>query len=299
MKNIAASIRDRLMNQARATGKPFAALLERFVIGRLLWRLSNRDARRFVLKGAQLFALWSSEIHRPTRDLDLLWTDDSSPEQLQAFFTALLAAHPDPEDGLIWGQVNSAAIREEQRYGGARITFRATLAGAVVTGQVDIGFGDAISPAPVEMLWRDLLDFPEARLLTYPPETFIAEKLHAAVDLGMDNSRMKDFFDLHWISWNREFDSAVLSRAIQATFARRQTSLPVETPVALTKIFASDASKVTQWNAFLRKNRLSSISLEEVVDRLHGFLQPVLVSSGHLSQSWDPKRGWVSLLASG
>ena len=295
MKNIAASVRARLMNQSRAGDVPFAALLERFVIGRLLWRLSqSAEGRQFVLKGAQLFSLWTGSPHRPTRDLDLLGSGDSSPESLQAFFIDLLAKPVEPEDGLLWGEVHAAPIREDQRYEGVRITVKVTLAGAVVPAQVDIGFGDVITPAPVELTWRDLLDFPEARLLTYPPETVIAEKLNAAEELGLDNSRMKDFYDLDWLSRNLEFDHALLSLAIRTTFERRGTALPEILPVALTKEFADDPDKLAQWNAFLRKNRLEAASLTEVIQRLNDFLQPVLFSSvGVSGKRWKPTEGWI------
>ena len=295
MKNVAASVRDRLMNQSRASGVSFASLLERFVIGRMLWRVSLSDTgRRFVLKGAQLFSLWAESPHRPTRDLDLLCSGDPSPESLHSFFSELMAKPADPEDGLIWGEVQASLIREDQRYEGVRVTVKVTLAGAIVPAQVDIGFGDAVTPAPVEMTWRDLLDFPEARLLTYPPETVIAEKLNAAEELGMANSRMKDFYDLDWLCQNMEFDHALLSMAIRATFERRGTALPETMPVALTQEFAADTMKLAQWNAFLRKNRLEAGSLAEVIHRLHNFLQPVLFPpAGAVARFWKPDQGWI------
>ncbi len=294
MKNIAASVRDRLLNQSRSSGAPLAALLERFVIGRLLWRISRCDSgRRFVLKGAQLFSLWANAPHRPTRDLDLLGFGDCSPESLKNYFEALLAQPADPPDGLVWGEVQASHIREDQRYGGVRITVKVTLAGAVVPAQVDIGFGDTITPEPVELNWRDLLDFPEARLLTYPPETVIAEKVHAAVELAMANSRMKDFYDLDWLCENLAFDQDVLDSAIRATFLRRGTALPAEVPVALTPLFANDPTKATQWNAFMRKNRIEAGLLPEVVRRLSDFLLPVLFpSSDAVAKVWKPQRGW-------
>lgn len=294
MKNIAASVRDRLMNQSKASGVPLAALLERFVIGRLLWRVSRCDgARRFVLKGAQLFSLWANAPHRPTRDLDLLGFGDCSPESLKTYFDALLAQPADPPDGLVWGEAHASHIREDQRYGGVRITVKVTLAGAIVPAQVDIGFGDAITPDPVELNWRDLLGFPEARLLTYPPETVVAEKLHAAVELGIANTRMKDFYDLDWLCENMVFDHDVLGSAIRATFLRRSTALPAEVPVALTQPFADDPAKAMQWGAFLRKNRIEAPPLPEVVRRLSEFLLPVLLDTNdEATKVWKPQCGW-------
>lgn len=294
MKNVAASVRDRLMNQARASGVAFSALLERFVIGRLLWRLSRDESgRHFVLKGAQLFSLWAKSPHRPTRDLDLLGSGDPSPEALRNFFARLLAVPAEPEDGLIWGEVRAAPIREDQRYGGVRVSVSVSLAGAIVPAKVDVGFGDTITPAPVELIWQDLLEFPEARLLTYPPETVIAEKLHAAEELGLDNSRMKDFYDLDWLCRSMEFSHATLTKAVGATFARRGTALPETMPLALTQEFANDTGKLAQWSAFLRKNRLDTAPLAEVIPRLDAFLKPVLFPPEDFDKHlWQPGNGW-------
>jgi hypothetical protein len=292
MKNVAASVRARLSNLARKTGTPLAALMEQFALGRLLWRLSQSEtAGRFVLKGAQLFALWAGEVHRPTRDVDLLGSGDASPEGLAKFFEELLATPSDPEDGLVWGGVAASKIREDQLYEGVRVTTCAMLAGAVVPVQIDIGFGDAITPAPVEVEWRDLLGFPEARLLAYPPETVIAEKLEAATVLGLANSRMKDFFDLDWLCRHRKFDRAVLAEAVRNTFQRRGTPMPDGLPVALTPQFATDRDKVTQWAAFLRKNSLRADSLEEVVARLSKFLGPVLTGNATPAR-WNSQTAW-------
>ena len=156
-----------------------------------------------------------------------------------------------------------------------------------------IGFGDAITPAPVELTWHDLLNFPEARLLTYPPVTVVAEKINAAEELGMDNSRMKDFYDLDWLCQNMEFDHALLSLAIRTTFKRRGTALPETTPVVLSPEFADNVMKVTQWKAFLRKNRLEAGTLAEVIQCLHDFLQPVLFPSADAqARVWKPGQGW-------
>jgi hypothetical protein len=294
MKNVAASVRARLLTHARSSGRDLPALIERFAMGRLLWRLAQSDmADKFVLKGAQLFSLWAPTLHRPTRDLDLLSFGEPSVEGLRQVFTELLATPAEPEDGLVWGSVDACPIRADQRYQGVRITARVTLAGAVVPVQVDIGFGDAITPAPVSVVWHELLEFPEARLLSYPPETVIAEKLDAAVQLELDNSRMKDFFDLDWLCRHMEFDHGTLRAAIVATFTRRGTTLPEEAPLALTQEFANDAGKITQWKAFLRKNRLEADALPVVITRLNDFLMPVLSRHEAGGLIWRPAEGWV------
>jgi len=169
-------------------------------------------------------------------------------------------------------------IRDDLEYGGVRAQLQATLAGARIPLQVDIGFGDVITPEAVKTEWKGLLNYPVAKLLSYPPETVIAEKLEAAVALGIGNSRMKDFYDLHWLwlSEHMSFDRVVLSEAVRATFERRGTELPEEPPLALTAEFAEDLGKNTQWNAFLKKNNLSAPPFPQLIPQLSDFLMPVI-----------------------
>ena len=297
MKCIAASVRAKLLNHSRASGTPFGTVLEDYATGRFLWRLSeSRFHEQFVLKGSQVFRIWNGNMHRPTRDLDLLKFGDSSPEALAACFAQVCKIETAHDDGLTWGEVDAQPIRKETEYGGVRLTMTPELAGARIHLQIDVGIGDAITPAPTEVAWECLLQFPAARLLAYPPETVVAEKLEAAVSLGINNSRMKDLFDLHWLAGNMGFDLALLSKAVDATFTRRATPFPEGDPFVLTPAFVQDTAKQTQWKAFLRKSKLEPLDLEEVIARLRDFLVPVL-RGGHDQASttlqWQPDAGWV------
>jgi hypothetical protein len=165
--------------------------------------------------------------------------------------------------------------------------------------QVDVGFGDAVTPAPQAIDYPTLLPMPAPRLRVYPREAVIGEKLHAMIDLGLGNSRMKDFFDIWFLSKNFDFDGRGLAQAVRATFDRRDTSVPSALPVALTQAFAEDRGKQTQWTAFLARARLASspISLADVVHALQQFLEPVLATSSDPSRAtaarWSPQRGWI------
>lgn len=300
MKNAGASVRARLLNHARATGESFNSLLEQYATGRFLWRLSRSPYRkRFILKGAQLFRLWSESVHRPTRDLDLLGFGDPSEEGLASVLTEICKGSTAPDDGLLWGQISTAPIREDMDYGGTRALLQATLDGARVPLQIDIGFGDVITPDPVESEWVGLLGFPSARLLAYPPETVIAEKFEAAVTLGIGNSRMKDFFDLHWLRENQCFAHVQLSRAIQATFDRRGTRIPEKAPLALTSEFGKDSTKVIQWNAFLRKRQLQAPEFPELIARVSDFLLPLIQTTQKpVGSHWHPDTGWDDISSS-
>jgi hypothetical protein len=293
-----ASVLARLLNRSRSTGESYNLLLSRFAIERLLYRLSvSPHAGSFVLKGALLFALWYDTPHRPTKDADLLGFGADDADTLRSTFTAICAI--DADDGVRYetAGMRIAPIREENDYGGLRLTIPAFIGSARLPVQVDIGFGDAITPAPETVTYPTLLDDLAApSLRAYPVYTVIAEKLHAMVVLGMNNSRMKDFFDLAVIARTSELDGATLVDAVRATFARRNTSVPTSAPAALTAEFSSNPVKVQQWRAFVKKAGLQRISLDDVVDGLALFLNPAIAAcnlSRDFQSMWNPfARAW-------
>jgi hypothetical protein len=256
-RNISASVRQKLKNLATTQREDFQAILTRYALERFLYRLSRSQySDRFVLKGALLFSIWSRKPHRATRDMDLLGFGDNSRSHLQLIFQNICQLEV-PPDGLEFHseQVNCQLIKPDQEYEGVRVNLLGNLTDTRtrISLQIDIGFGDAISPAPVMLHFPTILDFPAPQISTYPPETVVAEKFQAMVILGIANSRMKDFYDLWFLATHFEFDGQLLSTAIQMTFDRRRTLIPSFPPLALTTEFSQDQSKVAQWNAFLTK----------------------------------------------
>ena len=297
-KDVGASVRARLLRLARDRGEDFQLVLTRYANERLLYRLaSSPHASRFVLKGAALFTLWTGKAHRATRDLDLLGFGDPSEAHIRGVFADVLAVDAG-DDGVQFdtGSLEVGPIREEQEYGGVRVLVIARIAAAKVRLQVDVGFGDAITPEAAIVEFPALLDFPAPRLRAYPRETVVAEKLEAMVQLGLANSRMKDFYDVVILSRMFEFDGDLLVRAIRATFERRRTPLPAGLPVALTPEFTEDAMKRTQWSGFVRKSGGEEIgSLVEVIAAIAKFVeQPLAVAArpSPFSARWLPAGPW-------
>ncbi len=279
-RDVAASVRARLLRLARERGEDVQLMLTRYANERLLFRLaSSRHAQRFVLKGAALFTLWTGRPHRATRDIDLLGFGEPGVDHMREVFADVLAVDV-PDDGVRFDPRTLAVglIREEQAYGGVRVEFIARITNAQVRLQVDVGFGDAITPAASLVEFPPLLDFPPPRLRAYPRETVVAEKLEAMVQLGMANSRMKDFYDVAVLSRDFDFEGALLTRAIQATFERRKTPLPTTAPVALTAAFVVDPTKQTQWSGFVRKAGVRDVgSLAETIGVVRAFVEAPLV----------------------
>ncbi len=269
-RNLAASIRARLKQHANASKQDFNLTLTRYGLERLLYRLSiSQHANTYLLKGALLFSLWYDQPHRPTRDADLLgFGPDDIDTTVLAFQQICQIA---VEDGIVFesATVKGSAIRREAGYGGVRIDVPAKLDGAHIALQVDIGFGDVITPAPETVDYPVLLgELPAPRLRAYPKCTVVAEKFHAVCLLGMANTRMKDYFDLWVLLTEGALTTTELRRATQATFARRGLAIPEATPAGLSDVFMQDATKQQQWAAFLKKNRLQPLDLTQVVDFL-------------------------------
>lgn len=301
-RNLAASVRDRLLNLARERREDFQAILTRYAVERLLYRLSVSKYRgQFLLKGAMLFFVWSGQLYRPTRHLDLLGTGKSSIPRMKKIFGEICKA-PVDDDGLkfLTGTLKGTRIREEEEYEGVRLTLTARLAAARIPVQVDIAFGDALKSEPEEEEFPTLLPFPVPRLKIYPREAVIAEQFQIMMALGIANSRMKDFSDVWTLARTFPFEGEALGEAIAATFEKRHTTLPTTLPLALTPEFSEDRAKQAQWKAFLKRGQLSADghTLTDVINLLRDFLMPptVAVATGRpfkvrwpAGGPWQPK----------
>ncbi|MBT9471672.1 MAG: nucleotidyl transferase AbiEii/AbiGii toxin family protein [Phenylobacterium sp.] len=278
--NVAASVRQRLLNLSRATGQPFDLVLTRYVLERLLYRLGRSAHRdRFVLKGAMLLTTWLGHTDRGTRDLDLLAYGDPGEGRVAGVLREILNTEV-KDDGVVFDPeaFRLEAIREDAHYGGLRMRSFAMLAGARVPVIVDIAFGDAVAPGLEEIEYPVLLDQPKPRLLAYAPETVVAEKLQAMVVLGRANTRMKDFYDV-WSLSRRAADQARLTEALRATFERRRTLLPEALPDALSEAFGSDPAKRRQWSAFAADIGDAPADLAVVVADIAAFAWPMITAA--------------------
>jgi hypothetical protein len=266
---------------------------------RFLYRLSKTPyVDKLLLKGALLLRIWNIPPARPTVDIDLMGRMKFTGESLTAIVREAAAVTVE-DDGLHFhaDTIEATIIRGEAEYHGWRITFLATLGNSRIHMQLDVGLGDVVYPAPIVIEYPSILGFPTPVLKAYSPETVIAEKLQAMVELEKANSRMKDFYDLWVLSRHLEFKGEVLTRSIKATFERRNTALSNDPPVALTEEFSKDVVKIIQWKAFTRRLPADSIRLplEELVAALGIFLIAPLnaVSRGDkFEMFWPPGGPW-------
>lgn len=296
--NMAQSVHDRLLAQARRDGRPFGEVLQYFAMERFLYRLSRSSHRNsFVLKGGLMLLVWGAPLARPTRDIDLLGRMSAEPETIAGALREVCSQSVE-EDGLEFDRdsIRLEPITRQAEYQGLRVVFDGFLGTARIPMRVDIGIGDVVTPAEECREYPVLLGLPAPRLKTYPPETVIAEKAEAMVRLGEINSRMQDFFDIRLLAGHFEFDGSVLCQACRRTLNRRGTPIN-SSPTCLSTRFASMSAKQMQWTAFIDRNRIDATSADfaEVVADITEFIGPVLSAVQRnkvVTASWRPGRGW-------
>lgn len=280
-RDIPASVHQRLLTKARESSRPFNELLQHFAIERFMYRLSKSPyADRFILKGALMLSAWSGSMSRPTMDIDLLGRIENDPATIAAVIKEACKMVV-VEDGMTFDPETVTAVRimEDAGYQGVRVRIRGLLGNARVAVQADIGFGDVIVPGPLKVTYPVLLDFPPPELSGYSMESTIAEKFHAMVKRGILNSRMKDFHDIWMLSRSFDFQGAILAKAIETTFANRDTPVPAD-PAVFDDSFPKDKDKNVQWRGFIRKSRLSGApdSFADIVAGVKMFLEPLAIA---------------------
>lgn len=296
-RDLGASVRQRLLNQARLQGRPFQELLQYFAMERFLYRLAKSPfADRFILKGALLLTAWRAPVARPTMDIDLAGKTNNELEHIRSLVGEVCEFATEP-DGIEFAaaSIEVQRIKEDAEYEGVRVRFDATLAKARIPMQIDIGFGDVIVPRPIEIEYPAMLEFPAPVLMAYPRETVVAEKLEALTMLGLLNSRIKDYYDIALLARLYPFDGDLLTEAIRSTFRHRGTTIDA-TPVGLTEAYSADPARAVQWRAFVRRSRFESESgLDEIVAQVRRFASAPLAATARedsFDLKWRPGGPW-------
>ena len=290
--NIAASVRQKLLNKSKELAQPFNELLQYYGLERFLYRISvSKYHDKFILKGALLFTVWRQSAIRSTVDIDLLGKVSNKPEDIVKVFQEICSLKAE-EDGLRFESASVIAepITLDADYHGVRVQLCGYLGTAKIRVQVDIGFSDIITPNPETSYYPTILDLPAPRMNCYNKETAIAEKLQAIVKLDILNSRMKDIYDIWILSKRFEFDGMFLQSAIINTFKKRQTELTTNV-ITFTEQYYRNPEKISQWKGFLKRSKVSDIpaDLEDVLESVRTFLLPVL---SHIAGNDKFKKIW-------
>ena len=298
IKNMAASVRQRLYNIAKKEKINFDLILLLFMQERLLYRLSISQYNfKFILKGGLLILSKTDIKTRPTRDIDFLGQDVSNDiGEIKSIIKKI--SQINVNDGVVYDpeSITVERITEGADYEGVRIKINSFLGNARKRLQLDIGFGDVIVPKMKEIIYPGLLDFDYPKLNSYTYESVIAEKFEIMLRLSLINSRMKDFYDIYLLSAVESFDGRILQEAIFSTFERRGTPLKKDQKL-FNEAFSENKDKIKQWNGYLIKIGQESISFKEVMKRIKTFLLPIyecILYEKEFFGEWDSDNGkWV------
>lgn len=296
LKNVPASVRARLLNEAKASGGSYDQVLQYFAIERFLYRLAQTQwADRLIVKGAIMLRAWGTPLGRPTRDIDFLGNIDKSPEAVERIVRECLAVEYS-DDGLVFDpNIETGEINAMDRYPGVRVVVRGSLDGGTFKLQLDIGIDDAVVPDPEWVEYPTLLDLEAPRVLAYQPVTALAEKFETIVSRGLANSRLRDYYDLWLLSTLRTYEGAQVATAVRATFGHRGTDVPADVPVGLSSAFFGNPDKQAAWRSFLSSRRVEAApDLEDVCEAIIAFIMPPAAASGSsYSLTWNPSSGWL------
>lgn len=297
-KHISASVRQKLLNKARHQKEDFQLILTHYALERFLFRLTkSKYKNNFILKGAFMFLIWTNQTYRPTKDLDLLGLGNNSTEYLVNIFKKICGIKQNDGLEFVINSISAEEIRDNQEYNGIRVKFIAKLKEARIPLQIDVGFGDIVTPKPKIETFPTILDMPSPKLKTYSKESLIAEKYEAMVQLGIANSRMKDFYDVWVLQGKFDFKGLILSKAIRETFKRRNTAIPQNIPLAISSDFYKDKSKCIQWVAFTKRTvlRLPVVDFKNIIEDIHTFLMPptkALIQDKRFNLFWVAGGPW-------
>lgn len=290
IKNMEASIRDRLLNIAKKSNRDFNAVLLQYFQERFLYRLSiSPYDNNLILKGALLFMVNKIPMERPTKDIDFLGYHFSNNEE-NVIETIRNIISIDSDDGVTFdtNSITVETITQESKYNGYRVHFVGKLGQARKKLQIDIGFGDKIIPNSFKMDFPTFLDQPAPKIEVYSIESAIAEKLEAIVRFNYLTSRIKDFYDIWYLSHQFKFKGKLLRKAILITFENRNTDLE-DIKIVFRKDFINSDTKQKQWQAFLKRNRLNlDINFKNCLQDIKVFIKPIVDQNNNKKLLWSP-----------
>jgi len=298
MKSVA-SVKDRLKNRSKETGKTLQELFTVYGLERTIYRMSiSKYVDHFVLKGGIfLYAVFDGEYARATTDIDFLAQSISNEiEPLREIFENIFSIDTDDPLRYDLTTLELTSITEFKKYHGVNVSILAYLDRTRISISIDIGFGDVIFPDKVQMDFPVLLSDESPHVFAYSLSSSVAEKFEAIVSLAYDNSRFKDYYDIYVLAQRCDFDGTELTEAIKDTFVHRNTSL--KEIVAFEDGFAKDPLRLSRWNAFVKKKKaMLPITLEETIEVMKSFLSPVVAAITLETQfisRWDSeKQMWI------
>ncbi|WP_235379666.1 nucleotidyl transferase AbiEii/AbiGii toxin family protein [Pseudoflavonifractor phocaeensis] len=289
--DMGASVIARLKNKAKETGKPFQLHLQLFCQEEFLRRLAaSRYAENLVLKGGLFIYTLTNFESRATVDIDFLLRQfHGTVEDIKRMVDEIIAVDSG-NDFITFTSRGFETISPQRKYKGVSFQLVGHIKNTRTPFDVDFGVGDVIVPTSHKRLIPVQLDgFDVPEVLTYSLESTIAEKYDALIQRLELTSRMKDIYDIYYLSSMFDFDGCALQQAVYETLQNRGTAYEKD---SFDRVVALAENKDIQirWRQYLRRLKMDDLALEDVVASLDRFLRPVwdaIVREEELFDTWS------------
>ena len=290
IKNMAASVLTRLKNQSKEERIPFQMVLQLFAQEEFLRKLSlSQYADNLILKGGMFIYTLTEFDSRPTRDIDFLIKNlHGSLENIEQTMRDICNISTG-NDFIMLEVLGTETISIDKKYLGIKTSFMGRIGKVRIPFSIDVGIDDIIVPDPIKRtIVTRLPDFVSPEVFTYSLESTIAEKFDAILQRMAGTSRMKDFYDIYYLSGIFDFEGEILIQAVKSTLAHRNRELPTDAFAEIEDFRNNDALN-TQWKAF-DPAKESGLLFDDVLDRLAVFLEPIyhnILSETNYDKRWS------------
>ena len=298
MADMAASVLARLKNKAKESGRSYQLCLQLFCQEEFLRRLEkSKYVENLVLKGGLFLYSLTDFDSRVTVDVDFLLRQiPNTPEQLKNILEKIIAVQTG-NDFVTFEIKDVAPIAVAKKYAGIGASMVARIKNTHTPFSIDFGVGDVIVPNEEKRkIPTQLDDFVAPKVNTYSIETTVAEKIDAILNLMEFSSRMKDYYDIHYLANKFDFDGKVLAEALSKTFTNREHNFTTE-QFEQVMGFDGDAAMQKKWKAFVSKIDTKTDDYSTVLKTIKSFLaKPFTAAVGdkEFTENWSATNGkWI------
>ena len=295
MADIAASVLAKLKNKAKQSEISYQQCLQLFFQEEFLRKLAaSKYKDNFILKGGLFIYTLTNFESRATVDVDFLIQGISNDMKRMDEIISEILAVPTGNDFITFKAIPTEPIAANRKYHGVSTQITGYIKNVRVPFNVDVGVGDVIVPnAQARTIKTQLENFESPEIMTYSLESTIAEKFDAILQRFELTGRMKDFYDIYYLSQTFDFDGLKLQTAIKETLSNRGTDYD-ESSFDRVKELVNDDDMQTKWRSFLKTIYNFDIPFSRVMDGIVKFLEPVwkgFLNENESHKKWNSKTG--------
>jgi len=267
----AENLKIKVKTEARNHNSQPQDIMQMYFFERLLYRISiSKYKHNFILKGGLLLSAIFSDRRRTTQDMDTMIKGiDLNFEAIKKIIDEIV--NVDIDDDIRFEVTKYKDIREQDKYGGIKVYLIGHKEHLQVPLSIDISINDPITPRELEFRYKSIFNDSYIKIMAYNIETIIAEKFETFITDNIQNTRLKDFYDIYMLMSNHseEIDNKILIKAIKNTFKRRETIFDINNIIASFEMVKTSDELKNRYQRFQKANLYSNnISYENIMDAI-------------------------------